>query len=135
MIIPINYTLFSDVEFVIFLFDSSPQGINLSGGQKQRVSLARAAYSEADIFLLDDPLSAVDSHVGKHLFDKVIGPNGVLKGKVCAEPIITLILIFYFFECLIQQNRCLNVVYFHHIQTACLTTGNSAGIYTRQYLQ
>lgn len=63
-----------------------PQGINLSGGQKQRVSLARAAYSQADIYLLDDPLSAVDSHVGKHLFDEVIGPNGLLKDKVCAEP-------------------------------------------------
>lgn len=63
-----------------------PQGINLSGGQKQRVSLARAAYSQAEIYLLDDPLSAVDSHVGKHLFDKVIGPNGLLKDKVCAEP-------------------------------------------------
>uniref|UniRef100_A0A3Q1CPI7 ATP-binding cassette, sub-family C (CFTR/MRP), member 2 n=1 Tax=Amphiprion ocellaris TaxID=80972 RepID=A0A3Q1CPI7_AMPOC len=57
------------------------KGINLSGGQKQRVSLARAAYSEADIYLLDDPLSAVDSHVGKHLFEKVIGPNGILKDK------------------------------------------------------
>jgi ATP-binding cassette subfamily C (CFTR/MRP) protein 1 len=53
----------------------------LSGGQKQRVSLARAAYSNADIYLLDDPLSAVDSHVGKHIFDKVIGPKGLLKRK------------------------------------------------------
>ena len=59
-----------------------PQGINLSGGQKQRVSLARAVYQEADIYLLDDPLSAVDSHVGKHIFEKVVGPEGVLKGKV-----------------------------------------------------
>ena len=59
-----------------------PQGINLSGGQKQRVSLARAVYQQADIYLLDDPLSAVDSHVGKHIFDKVIGPEGVLRGKV-----------------------------------------------------
>ncbi|KAG1691083.1 Multidrug resistance-associated protein 1 [Nymphon striatum] len=54
------------------------KGINLSGGQKQRISLARAVYSEADIVLLDDPLSAVDSHVGKHIFDNVIGPDGML---------------------------------------------------------
>uniref|UniRef100_A0A8C2VPQ5 ATP binding cassette subfamily C member 3 n=1 Tax=Chinchilla lanigera TaxID=34839 RepID=A0A8C2VPQ5_CHILA len=57
------------------------KGINLSGGQRQRVSLARAVYSDADIFLLDDPLSAVDSHVAKHIFDHVIGPEGVLAGK------------------------------------------------------
>eukprot|EP00117_Sycon_ciliatum_P046046 scpid33667/ scgid33028/ Multidrug resistance-associated protein 1; ATP-binding cassette sub-family C member 1; Leukotriene C(4) transporter len=57
------------------------KGINLSGGQKQRVSLARAVYSDADITLLDDPLSAVDSHVGKHIFENVIGPNGLLKDK------------------------------------------------------
>ena len=58
------------------------QGINLSGGQKQRVSLARAVYADSDIYLLDDPLSAVDSHVGKHIFDKVLGPSGILKDKV-----------------------------------------------------
>lgn len=46
------------------------------------MSLARAVYSEADLFLLDDPLSAVDSHVAKHIFDQVIGPEGVLAGKV-----------------------------------------------------
>uniref|UniRef100_A0A8C4MFN1 Multidrug resistance-associated protein 1 n=1 Tax=Equus asinus asinus TaxID=83772 RepID=A0A8C4MFN1_EQUAS len=57
------------------------KGINLSGGQRQRVSMARAVYSAADIFLLDDPLSAVDSHVAKHIFDQVIGPEGVLAGK------------------------------------------------------
>jgi ABC-type bacteriocin/lantibiotic exporter with double-glycine peptidase domain len=57
------------------------KGINLSGGQKQRVSLGRAVYSNADICLLDDPTSAVDSHVGKHIFDHVIGPNGLLKTK------------------------------------------------------
>lgn len=46
------------------------------------MSLARALYSEADVYLLDDPLSAVDAHVAKHIFDKVIGPEGALQGKV-----------------------------------------------------
>ncbi|GLH03627.1 Multidrug resistance protein homolog 49 [Gryllus bimaculatus] len=57
------------------------KGINLSGGQKQRVSLARAVYNNADVYFLDDPLSAVDSHVGKHIFENVIGPSGLLKKK------------------------------------------------------
>ncbi|XP_046552046.1 multidrug resistance-associated protein 1-like [Haliotis rubra] len=57
------------------------KGINLSGGQKQRVSLARAVYSDADIYLLDDPLSAVDSHVGKHIFQEVVGQKGILRHK------------------------------------------------------
>lgn len=57
------------------------RGINLSGGQKQRVSLARAAYQDADIYLLDDPLSAVDAHVDQHLWQNLIGPEGLLKNK------------------------------------------------------
>ncbi|XP_014612658.1 PREDICTED: multidrug resistance-associated protein 1 isoform X6 [Polistes canadensis] len=57
------------------------KGINLSGGQKQRVALARAVYNESDIYFLDDPLSAVDSHVGKHIFENVVGPGGLLKKK------------------------------------------------------
>uniref|UniRef100_A0A3B5M4E0 ABC-type glutathione-S-conjugate transporter n=1 Tax=Xiphophorus couchianus TaxID=32473 RepID=A0A3B5M4E0_9TELE len=57
------------------------KGLNLSGGQKQRVSLARAVYRKADVYLLDDPLSAVDAHVGQHIFDRVIGPKGVLRDK------------------------------------------------------
>lgn len=67
------------------------QGINLSGGQKQRISLARAVYFNADVYFLDDPLSAVDTHVGKHIFDNVIGPHGLLKEKVCSFPCTSLI--------------------------------------------
>uniref|UniRef100_A0A673W7F6 Canalicular multispecific organic anion transporter 2-like n=1 Tax=Salmo trutta TaxID=8032 RepID=A0A673W7F6_SALTR len=63
------------------LTEIGEKGINLSGGQRQRVSLARALYNEADVYLLDDPLSAVDSHVAKHIFDHVIGPEGALQGK------------------------------------------------------
>ncbi|KAF9163643.1 hypothetical protein DFQ26_002301 [Actinomortierella ambigua] len=55
------------------------RGVNLSGGQKQRVNIARAVYFDADIVLLDDPLSAVDAHVGKYLFKHCI--KGALEGK------------------------------------------------------
>ncbi|KAF8924586.1 Multidrug resistance-associated protein 1, partial [Haplosporangium bisporale] len=63
------------------LTEIGERGINLSGGQKQRVSLARAAYQDADIYLLDDPLSAVDAHVDQHLWKNLIGPEGLLKDK------------------------------------------------------
>uniref|UniRef100_A0A674F3Y4 ATP binding cassette subfamily C member 4 (PEL blood group) n=1 Tax=Salmo trutta TaxID=8032 RepID=A0A674F3Y4_SALTR len=55
------------------------RGATLSGGQKARVSLARAVYQDADIYLLDDPLSAVDAEVGKHLFEQCI--CGLLRKK------------------------------------------------------
>ena len=57
------------------------KGISLSGGQKARLSLARAVYARADVYLLDDPLSAVDEHVGRHLINNVLGPQGLLKTK------------------------------------------------------
>ena len=57
------------------------RGISLSGGQKARLTLARAVYARADVYLLDDCLSAVDQHVGRHLIDNVFGPNGLLSGK------------------------------------------------------
>ena len=57
------------------------RGISLSGGQKARLTLARAVYARADIYLLDDCLSAVDQHVGRHLIDHVFGPSGLLASK------------------------------------------------------
>lgn len=71
-------------------FDSLPdgdmtvvgeKGISLSGGQKARLSLARAVYARADIYILDDILSAVDSHVGKSITRNVLEPSGILAGK------------------------------------------------------
>lgn len=55
------------------------RGVSLSGGQRARINLARAVYKDADIYLLDDPLSAVDTHVGKHLFEDCV--QGYLKKK------------------------------------------------------
>jgi ABC-type bacteriocin/lantibiotic exporter with double-glycine peptidase domain len=55
------------------------KGVNLSGGQKARISLARAIYSERDIYLLDDPISAVDVHVGKFIINETL--NGYLKER------------------------------------------------------
>ncbi|KAK2956863.1 Multidrug resistance-associated protein [Blattamonas nauphoetae] len=55
------------------------RGVNLSGGQKARIQLARAVYSQREVYILDDPLSAVDTHVGKHLMEQCI--KGLLKGK------------------------------------------------------
>ncbi|XP_053689234.1 probable multidrug resistance-associated protein lethal(2)03659 [Sabethes cyaneus] len=56
------------------------RGVSLSGGQKARISLARAVYRQAAVYLLDDPLSAVDAHVGRHLFDHCM--RDYLKGKI-----------------------------------------------------
>ncbi|XP_067129909.1 ATP-binding cassette sub-family C member 4-like [Centruroides vittatus] len=57
------------------------RGVIMSGGQKARINLARALYLDADIFLLDDPLSAVDVPVAKHIFEKCI--KEYLKDKIC----------------------------------------------------
>eukprot|EP00073_Rattus_norvegicus_P043259 XP_017445258.1 PREDICTED: multidrug resistance-associated protein 6 isoform X1 [Rattus norvegicus] len=56
------------------------QGMNLSGGQKQRLSLARAVYRRAAVYLMDDPLAALDAHVSQEVFKQVIGPSGLLQG-------------------------------------------------------
>ncbi|CAG2116727.1 unnamed protein product, partial [Medioppia subpectinata] len=65
-----------DTDFRLFPYGDKTlvgeRGVSLSGGQRARVALARAIYHQADIYLLDDPLSAVDAHVAKHLFQKCI---------------------------------------------------------------
>ncbi|KAL4835950.1 hypothetical protein H8958_008726 [Nasalis larvatus] len=61
------------------LTEIGERGLNLSGGQRQRISLARAVYSDRQLYLLDDPLSAVDAHVGKHVFEECI--KKTLRGK------------------------------------------------------
>ncbi|XP_034796002.1 ATP-binding cassette sub-family C member 11 [Pan paniscus] len=70
-----------DLELLPFgdMTEIGERGLNLSGGQKQRISLARAVYSDHQIYLLDDPLSAVDAHVGKHIFEECI--KKTLRGK------------------------------------------------------
>ncbi|KAJ2570621.1 hypothetical protein IW140_002293 [Coemansia sp. RSA 1813] len=58
------------------------RGINISGGQRARLALARTVYSKADIYILDDPLSAVDAHVKRHILEHVIMDSGLLGGKL-----------------------------------------------------
>ncbi|KAE9419577.1 hypothetical protein Angca_007423, partial [Angiostrongylus cantonensis] len=75
--------LFLDLSTLPFgdMTEIGEKGINLSGGQKARISLARAVYQNHDVYLLDDPMSAVDSHVAAQLFSSVIGPHGMLRNK------------------------------------------------------
>ncbi|CAO1377283.1 unnamed protein product, partial [Diamesa hyperborea] len=65
------------------------RGSSLSGGQKARISLARAVYKKSSIYLLDDPLSAVDSNVARLLFDECIGPNGYLAQQKASRILVT----------------------------------------------
>ncbi|KAJ1730248.1 hypothetical protein LPJ61_003116, partial [Coemansia biformis] len=58
------------------------RGVNISGGQRARLALARTLYSRADIYVLDDPLSAVDAHVKRHILDHVLLGSGMLAGKL-----------------------------------------------------
>ncbi|KAJ2343016.1 ATP-binding cassette glutathione S-conjugate transporter ycf1 [Coemansia sp. RSA 2673] len=57
-------------------------GMNISGGQQSRLALARTVYSQADIYFLDDPLSAVDAIVKRHILDNIILSTGLLGDKL-----------------------------------------------------
>eukprot|EP00262_Sarcandra_glabra_P022425 TRINITY_DN992_c0_g3_i1.p1 TRINITY_DN992_c0_g3~~TRINITY_DN992_c0_g3_i1.p1 ORF type:complete len:1485 (+),score=238.04 TRINITY_DN992_c0_g3_i1:211-4665(+) len=74
-------SLVKDLEMLPFgdLTEIGERGVNLSGGQKQRIQLARALYQNADIYLLDDPFSAVDAHTASSLFNEYV--MGALSGK------------------------------------------------------
>jgi len=88
------------------------RGINLSGGQRQRVCLARAAYHDADLVLLDNPLSAVDQHTSKHIFDRCI--KGLLADKA-------VVLIAHQLELLPQVGEVLtDQVHLHMMIWTCL---------------
>jgi len=84
------------------------RGISLSGGQKARLTLARAVYARADIYLLDDVLSAVDQHVGRHLIDQVLGPKGILKTRTRILATNSLpVLMEANYICLLREGRIL----------------------------
>ncbi|KAI3842626.1 hypothetical protein MKX03_027290 [Papaver bracteatum] len=74
-------SLLKDLEMLPFgdLTEIGERGVNLSGGQKQRIQLARALYQDADIYLMDDPFSAVDAHTASTLFKEYV--MGSLSGK------------------------------------------------------
>ncbi|KAL7034207.1 hypothetical protein ACKWTF_007899 [Chironomus riparius] len=65
------------------------RGSSLSGGQKARLSLARSLYRDADLYLFDDPLSAVDAHVGKHLFENCLSRSGFLGKQHSTRILVT----------------------------------------------
>ncbi|KAH7942119.1 hypothetical protein HPB49_020752 [Dermacentor silvarum] len=67
------------------LTEIGEKGATLSGGQRQRIALARAAYSDSSVYLLDEPLSGLDVHVATRVFKRVIGRNGLLRNKGSIE--------------------------------------------------
>ncbi|KAL8946411.1 MAG: hypothetical protein Q9222_007190 [Ikaeria aurantiellina] len=75
--------LFEDLQMLPYGDETviSDGAITISGGQKARIMLARAIYSQADSYLLDDCLAAVDKRVGLTLLDRLFGPCGILRGK------------------------------------------------------
>uniref|UniRef100_A0A183BM78 ABC transmembrane type-1 domain-containing protein n=1 Tax=Globodera pallida TaxID=36090 RepID=A0A183BM78_GLOPA len=87
------------------------KGINLSGGQKARVALARAVYMDAELYILDDTLSAVDAHVGAHLFERVISTQrGLLAGKTRLFALNSLSFLKYCDRIVVMDDGKINMV-------------------------
>ncbi|XP_060552552.1 ATP-binding cassette sub-family C member 5-like [Ruditapes philippinarum] len=101
------------------------RGANLSGGQKQRVNLARAVYSQSDIFILDDPLSALDVKVGKQIFHTCI--KGVLKEKTVLLVTHQLQYLKHCDEVIVMEEGCIEEKGQHHELLA------SNGLYTSMF--
>ncbi|XP_057980420.1 putative ABC transporter C family member 15 [Malania oleifera] len=124
------------------LTEIGERGINISGGQKQRIQIARAVYQDADIYLLDDPFSAVDAHTGTQLFKECL--MGILKDKTILYithqveflPVADLVLVMEngriaqagTFEELLEQNTGFEVLVGAHCQAleSILTVRNSS---------
>ncbi|XP_068651406.1 putative ABC transporter C family member 15 [Aristolochia californica] len=135
-----DFELFSSGD----LTEIGERGINMSGGQKQRIQIARAVYQDADIYLLDDPFSAVDAHTGTQLFKDCL--MGILKDKTILYvthqveflPAADLILVMQdgritqtgMFEQLLQQNIGFEVLVGAHSQAleSVLTAENSSKV-------
>ncbi|KAJ2779128.1 ATP-binding cassette glutathione S-conjugate transporter ycf1 [Coemansia javaensis] len=86
------------------------RGINISGGQRARLALARALYSRADVYVLDDPLSAVDAHVKRHILDHVLLDSGMLAGKLRIVATNSDHVLPYAHQVVTLEGRCATVV-------------------------
>ena len=103
-----DFELLKEGDFTII----SDKGDNLSGGQKTRITIARAAYTDADIYLFDDPFSSLDAYVGKKIFEKTI--KEYLKGK-------TILVITHFLQYIPKMDYVIKmnegeIVYYGNVQ-------------------